>query len=204
MAGCKQNTESDADFFGEKIKIGTDSVANKKYDTSNRLIYSSTNYFGAKYETKFSYTENTLETIEGYFLGKLYGHAFHFNKMGHLTSYYYFYGSEKECSYLREYNEEGRLINVKGSPFVDYMIVENNNLKLFFSSAFTDSIYAYATYKNLPEQDIILSSSSMQPMLSEGTIPILDSVLKLRLYWIDKYTKQGQSHYDTLSLNNYE
>src|ERR1700733_12656386 len=120
LTSCHAKENNDAEYFAEEFEKGTASTFSKKYDSLHRIISSTTEYHGAKYETKFHYKNQLLNSIKGYFIDSSYGHFLKFNEYGNLELYCYFYGTGKECSYLREYNKEGRLINVKGGPFVDY------------------------------------------------------------------------------------
>jgi len=200
FSGCVTKAKTDADSYLEVFEKGTDSTFAKSVDENSRLTSMRTKYRGAQYETKYKYVNNSLVAIEGFFLGKQYGHHFLFNNKGNLKTYYYLYGDGIKNSYLLEYSDDGKLVHKEGHGFVDYFLVNSDSVDVYFSKVFIDSISAFSSFKDNIEKSISLKQSPMQPMLLEGRTAIKDSILFLRTFVIDNFNRRGISYYDTLLL----
>jgi len=199
VLGCKNSGDAhkQSDQYQIIFENGTDSTLKRDYQ-NKRIKECKTNYLGSIFRTEYHYNDSGLSEIKGFLLDQSYGHFLEFYGNGVLKTYCYFTGDGNNCSYLRNYEENGHMIYKQGGPLVDEMRVEKDSMTLFYSTLFDDSVQTFVTFNNLPEMKIELKKSYMQPMLLEGKVLLKDSIFKIRTYFVDKKYMDRHLHYDTV------
>ena len=200
FSSCRGVDNTDSKYFINQIEQGTDSTFQRKYDSDNNLLFSSTRYYNSIYNTEISYFKKRVFSIKGYLIDSLYGHFFEFYDNGKLKLYCYYIENNKNSSFIRNYSTDSKLEKEQGNPFVDHMDSDNDSIDLFFSNVFYDAIDVEFSFGKLKNRKMILRTSMMQPLLLESRLPISNNVLYMKIKTVERKGKQRKVYYDTLEL----
>jgi hypothetical protein len=201
--GCQSKEPPKVNKVIALIEKGTDSTYKREYFPNPRksLYAVLSKYYNAPIETFLYYHDidkKSVSEIKSFMIKSLYGHYFEFYNNGNLRQYCYYVGIGSNSSYTMYYSKDGRLESEQGNPFVDYIKNDKKQLELHFSTVFFDSLSVELSSKNISTHKINLRKSSMLPMLSEGIVPMADSVYYLKIVGFEK--KGSKVYTDTLKI----
>lgn len=205
ILGCQHGDVPNVHAIINSVEMGTDSTYKREYfPNPHKSIYATmAKYYGAPIRTFVYYYDidkKKVSEIKTYMIDSLYGHYFEFYANGNLKRYCYYVGSGKRFSYSMEYSKKGGLENKMGDPLVDYIKIGGNEVELYFSNVFFDSIQVEISSEYVKPHELVLEASAMLPMLSKAVMPAYKSLVYLK---ISGYRRKGVKIYnDTLRISH--
>lgn len=201
LFACKRQ-RSPALSIVDIIETGTDSIAWRRYNKEKQIVETITSYYGVKMKTIVLYDsvkKNQPRRVHSYFVGKNYGHDFHFDQSGNIALYSYYTGHDFYSSYIRYYDSL-KLIKEEGGILVDRIRDHyRGGVTLFIVNAFHDNIKAEVSSPNYKPSSVDLRPSSLQPLLLEAYLSWnTDSLFYISVAAQEKESRQSKIYHDTV------
>ena len=203
LLSCKEQA-THADLIKKAIEKGTDSTQWRRYENKH-IVETITSYHNGKLMTIVSYDSvfiNRPRKIYSYFIGKRFGHDFHFDSEGKVDFYSYKIGQGENSSYIRHYDSTSQLSKEEGSILVAE-IKDTSGVTCFFTTAFHDSIKVEVLSDDNTNTALPLKVSQLLPMLLETHLKNKnDTTIFLKTHGYDRETSQACIFSDTIILKN--